>query len=109
MVPCVAASDPTERMNGTSERLACDDPCPSFEWSKETNTMSTEETKALIPHCWGECFNRGNLAVVDAFVATNYRWHGPSQEVSGRDGIKQVITLFRTAFPDLHMIFEDQL
>src|SRR5262245_51360974 len=98
MVPCGGEKHPTKRMNGTIERRACDNPCQSLEWSKETNTMSTEDAQALIPHCWGECFNRGNLAVVDAFVATTYCWHGPGQEVSGRDGIKQVITLFRTAF-----------
>jgi predicted ester cyclase len=29
--------------------------------------------------------------------------------VSGRDGIKQLINLYRAAFPDFHMTFEDQI
>jgi predicted ester cyclase len=71
--------------------------------------MSAEEKKALVRGCWEECFNKGNLAVVDEFVASTYRWHGPGQEVSGREGIKQLIGLYRAAFPDFQMTFEDQI
>jgi predicted ester cyclase len=71
--------------------------------------MSLEQKKAVVRRCWQECFNKRNLAIVDEFVATEYVWHGPSQEVSGPEGIKQLITVFLTAFPDLQMTFEDQL
>ena len=71
--------------------------------------MSVEDNKALVRRCWEECFNQGNLAVVDALVAPTYSWHGPGQEVSGREGIKQLISLYRAAFPDIHMMFEDQI
>jgi predicted ester cyclase len=71
--------------------------------------MSLEQKKAVVRRCWQECFNKRNLAIVDEFVATEYVWHGPSQEVSGPEGIKQLITVFLTAFPDLQMTFEDQM
>jgi steroid delta-isomerase-like uncharacterized protein len=71
--------------------------------------MSLEQKKAVVRRCWQECFNKRNLAIVDEFVATDYVWHGPSQEVSGPEGIKQLITVFLTAFPDLQMTFEDQV
>jgi predicted ester cyclase len=76
---------------------------------QEGISMSVEENKALVRRCWEECFNQGNLAVVDELVAPSYIWHGPGQDVSGREGIKQLISLYRAAFPDLHMTFEDQI
>ena len=71
--------------------------------------MSAEENKALVRRCWEESFNKGNLAVVDELVAPTFSWHGPGQDVSGREGIKQLISLYRAAFPDIHMTFEDQI
>ncbi len=68
----------------------------------------TAESKTTVRRCWEECFNRGNFSVLDEMVATTYVWHGPDQEVSGRDGIKQLITMIRTGLPDVHMTFEDQ-
>src|SRR5207248_5105204 len=76
---------------------------------KGGTSMSTEENKALVRRCWEECFSNGNLAVIEELVAPTYSWHGPSQEVSGREGIKQLIALYRAAFPDFHMTFEDQI
>ncbi len=71
--------------------------------------MSTEENKALVRRCWEECFNKRNLAIIDELVATEYVWHGPSLEVSSSEGIKQLCTMFLTAFPDFQMTFEDQV
>lgn len=72
--------------------------------------MSAEENKGVTRRCWQACFNDGNLAIVDELVAPGYRWHGPGgQEVTGGEGIKQLIGAFRTAFPDMHMVFEAQL
>src|SRR5437868_1548600 len=70
--------------------------------------MSLEQDKAVVRRCWQECFNKRNLAIVDELVGSEYVWHGPSQEVSSPEGIKQLITVFLTAFPDLQMTFEDQ-
>ena len=35
--------------------------------------------------------------------------HAPSQDIRGRDGAKQYVTMLRTAFPDLHFTIEDQI
>ncbi len=72
--------------------------------------MSTEENKAIIRRIIEEAFNKGNLAVVDDLMATNYVFHGPSgQEVKGPEGFKQMITMYRTAFPDLHLTIDDMV
>jgi len=65
--------------------------------------MSTEENKAVLRRN-EEVFNKGNLAVADETIATNYILHGPGgQEFKGPEGFKQMVTMYRTAFPDLHV------
>lgn len=69
----------------------------------------SQENKDIVRRCWEECFNKGNLNVVDQLVAPSYVWHGPGMEVHGREGVKQVINTYRTAFPDIRMTYQDQI
>jgi steroid delta-isomerase-like uncharacterized protein len=69
--------------------------------------MSVEENKAIFRRIVEEGFNKGNLAIVDELVATNHVNH--SDNVHGPEEYKQFITMYRTAFPDLHMTIEDQI
>jgi predicted ester cyclase len=65
--------------------------------------------RRVLLELWGE----GNLALADELYAPNYIDHvgsGPEpSRVSGPDGIKQGVTLFRTAFPDLAYTVEDEM
>jgi steroid delta-isomerase-like uncharacterized protein len=70
--------------------------------------MPAQDHKAIVRRCWEECFS-GNLAVVDELVGVDYRWHAPGQEVSGREGIKQLIGAFRTGMPDMRWMVDDQV
>ncbi len=56
-----------------------------------------------------EAWNKGNLDVIDELVADDYVMHDPSQptEIRGREGLKQYISAFRTAFPDMNMTVDD--
>ena len=64
--------------------------------------MSVEANQANIIRLGEEVFNKGNLAVVDELIAPNYVMHQVNgQEIKGLDGFKQIITMYRTAFPDL--------
>ena len=70
--------------------------------------MSTEENKAMLRRVWEEVFNKGDLAVANEIMVPNYVYRGPmGQELKGPEGFKQVVTMFRTAFPDLHATVED--
>jgi len=72
--------------------------------------MSTEENKAIIRRNCEEALNKGDLAVADENIATNYVYHGSGgQEFKGPEGFKQFITMLRTAFPDLHFTIEDMV
>ena len=72
--------------------------------------MSTKENKAMLRRNCEEAFNKGNLAVADENIATNYVYHGSGgQEFKGPEGFKQLVTMFRTAFPDLRITVEDMV
>jgi steroid delta-isomerase-like uncharacterized protein len=66
--------------------------------------MSAKDNKAVMRRVFEEVINKGNLAIVDEFIAKNYVVHTPmGQEYRGPEGFKQMITMTLTAFPDLHM------
>jgi predicted ester cyclase len=67
-------------------------------------------TPSLIRRIFDEAFNRGNLAVVDEVLAPDHHTHitiGGAPH--GPQGLKLMIVLFRTAFPDLHCTVEDEI
>lgn len=72
--------------------------------------MSIEENKKGIRRVWEEAMNKGNLAVADEVMAANYVFHGPGGvDAKGPEGFKQYITIYRTAFPDLHITIDDMV
>jgi steroid delta-isomerase-like uncharacterized protein len=55
-------------------------------------------------------FNQGNLAVVEKLVAPDAISHHLGWGVpANRMGLKQLIAMLRTAFPDLHCSVEDEI
>ena len=72
--------------------------------------MSLEENKALVRRGWEEIWNKGNLTIADEQYAANYIVHMPSSpDLHGSEGHNPLVTMFRTAFPDLHFTVEDQI
>lgn len=68
------------------------------------------DNKALVRRTIDEAFNKGNLAVVDELAAPNYVFHEPTAgDEKGPDGLKQMITMHRNAFPDLRIAIDDQI
>jgi predicted SnoaL-like aldol condensation-catalyzing enzyme len=73
--------------------------------------MSTEENKALARRVLEEMFNKGNLDLADEVFAPDYVDHDPAmpEDIRGPEGFKEYVSIFRTAFPDLHLEIEDQV
>jgi len=72
--------------------------------------MSTEQNKALVRRYWEDVWNKGNLALLDELIATDFDGHPlPGEPDFGRGpaGQKQLVEMYRTAFPDLRMTIED--
>jgi steroid delta-isomerase-like uncharacterized protein len=67
-----------------------------------------EANKAVIRRQTEEIWNQGDLSVVDEIYATDYVRHDPEGSgISNSEGLKQLITTYRTAFPDIHFTLDD--
>ncbi len=72
--------------------------------------MSADRTDSLIRRMFDIAFNQGMFAVVDEVVAPDGVTHTPTWGMpNNRDAFKQLIAMFRSAFPDLHCTVEDEI
>ena len=72
--------------------------------------MSAEQNKALIRRFVDEVFNRGRSEAIDELVAPDAVDHAALPGMPpGREGIKLRAAMIRSAFPDFHIIVEDQV
>ena len=73
--------------------------------------MSAEENKALPRRMIEEVFNAGNLEVIDEIVSQDHVHHDPAmpEEGHGREHAKEFASMYRSAFPDLHVEIQDQI
>lgn len=70
--------------------------------------MSAEELKAIARRYIEEVWNNGNLALIDELFTPDYINHSPNAgQMAGPEGLKQLITSFRQAAPDLHFTIDD--
>lgn len=83
---------------------------PSFHCQRKgNNSMSTEENKAVVRRLIEEAWNKGNLAVVDEILSSNYVLHIDAPGAKDREGYKQAISMYRAAFPDFRFTLEDMI
>jgi steroid delta-isomerase-like uncharacterized protein len=70
--------------------------------------MANEQNEAVARRGF-DAFNTGDLSLVDEITAADAVNHDPAQpeEAHGPDGFKQVIQLYRGAFPDLKFTIEE--
>ncbi len=77
-----------------------------------------DANKDLLYRHFEEVLNEGKLAVIDEIYADGYVLDAPVQtdgsaqahgQTLGRDGLKRRVTLFRTAFPDIHFTVENMI
>jgi hypothetical protein len=72
--------------------------------------LSAEPTNSPIRRIVEQAFNQGVLTVVDELLAPDGITHIPSWGIPHtREGLKQLIALFRSAFPDMRCIVEDEI
>jgi steroid delta-isomerase-like uncharacterized protein len=80
---------------------------------EEEAPVSEEEeyNKALVRRYFAEAWSKGNVAAVDEFMAANYVEHPITSGVlpPGPEGLKEAITTYHTAFPDLEATLDDIL
>jgi steroid delta-isomerase-like uncharacterized protein len=69
------------------------------------------QNKAIFRRYFEEVLNTGDLTLVDELIAPNYVSHYPTgyDFGGGPDDVKQIVTMVRTAFPDVHFTVEDMI
>jgi steroid delta-isomerase-like uncharacterized protein len=71
--------------------------------------MSPDELKTLTLRGFERMFNQGDVDYVDEIVAADGIDHQEPEGTDFRSHLKEVITVLRTAFPDLHFEVHDIL
>jgi steroid delta-isomerase-like uncharacterized protein len=74
--------------------------------------MSAEENKAIVRREHEEIWNsQGNLDAADEIYAPDYIGHDPSlpEDIRGVEAAREFAAMYRSAFPDLEFIIEDQI
>jgi steroid delta-isomerase-like uncharacterized protein len=66
----------------------------------------SEENKALARRAW-EAVDNPDL--LDEVYAADVVWHEPDRDIQGLEEAKQFVTMYKTAFPDMNVIVEDQI
>ncbi|HEY9662822.1 MAG TPA: ester cyclase [Allocoleopsis sp.] len=70
--------------------------------------MFETENKRLVRNYFEEVTNQGDLEAISKYIATDFVDHdAPSGLMMGIEGVRETITLLRTAFPDFHATIED--
>lgn len=70
--------------------------------------MPATDIKGLIHRLVEEVWNKGNLALIDELRTPEAIFHNPGMpDVIGSEAFKQVVMMYRTAFPDLHFTIEE--
>jgi steroid delta-isomerase-like uncharacterized protein len=68
----------------------------------EGKKVASEQNKELYRRFIEECFTGGNLDLIDEMVAADGVDHqAPPGTAQGPEGLKQFLSMFRSAFPDL--------
>lgn len=62
--------------------------------------MSVEENKTIIRRFEDKVWNQRNLSIVDQLFSPNHAFHSPGSPPLDREGHKQMIGHFQSAFPD---------
>jgi len=68
--------------------------------------MSVEQNKANERRFIEEVLNQGQIDRLSDFIAPNYVYHLPGNEVKGLEGLSQMFSMYKSAVPDLHYKIE---
>ncbi len=73
--------------------------------------MPADDLKQLDQRIYNEAWNAGKLDVLSELIASGAAIHDPGTPGigSGPEGMKQLISMYRDAFPDTHFTIESQV
>ena len=69
----------------------------------------SEQNKAIVRR-FIDIFRTGDMSVIDELLASNFVDHNPfPEQAPGPEGMKQVIGMMRTTFPDMQVSVDDMI
>jgi steroid delta-isomerase-like uncharacterized protein len=71
--------------------------------------MPVEQNKNNIRRHVEEVWNQGNLDSIPELIAPNYYFRSGESEFKGPEGFKQMVVMFRSAFPDLRFTIDEMV
>ena len=74
--------------------------------------MLSENNKTVARRFFEEVFGEGKLNVLDEIIAKDHVNSGPGSLPglpTGPEGTKQLVTVYRNAFPDVHFTIDEQI
>ena len=70
----------------------------------------SEMNKNLVRRCMEGAFNQGDMSVIDQCVANDYVYReAVIGEKRGKQELKELVQLYKSAFPDCRMKIEEQI
>lgn len=58
---------------------------------------------------FAEVWNHGNVDLLPQLITPDHANHDPMNEIKGLEAVRQLVTKYRTAFPDLRLDVDDTL
>ena len=74
--------------------------------------MTFETNKTVVRRLFDEVWNKGNLALLNEIIARDHANTGPGTLPglpTGPEGTKQLVTVYRNAFPDVRFTIDEQI
>jgi steroid delta-isomerase-like uncharacterized protein len=70
----------------------------------------SEANKGLVRRLFDEPINKGNFSVADEILSADYVHREPTiGEKRGRSGYRELVTMYRNAFPDVKVTIDEQI
>ena len=70
----------------------------------------SEQNKAIVRRLFNEVGSKGNMEVISELITEDYVSHQlGAEDHKGYEGLEQLITMYRTAFPDMLITVDDQV
>jgi steroid delta-isomerase-like uncharacterized protein len=72
--------------------------------------MTPEQNNELARRFFDSAWNKGDYAAMDELTASDAIDHSPIPgESSGPEKFKEIVSMFRSALPDIHLTIEDEI
>ena len=68
-----------------------------------------EENKAVFRRVIDEVFNNKNMSIISELVSPDYVYHGAFGDAKGPEGLREIISAYHDAFPDIHATIDEMV